>query len=71
MKAHLFVCAAAVALPALISPAIAAPTSSSEVQIKALEDKFAAAFNAKDVDAIMKLYVPDESLFVFDVGVPR
>ncbi len=71
MKSHLFVCAAAVALTALISPAIAASMSGSEAQIKALEDQFAAAFNAKDVDAIMKLYVPDESLFVFDVGVPR
>ncbi len=71
MKSHLFVCAASVALTAFISPAIAASMSSSEAQIKALEDQFAAAFIAKDVDAIMKLYVPDESLFVFDVGVPR
>jgi hypothetical protein len=33
--------------------------------------RFAAAVNAKDVDAIMKVYVPDESLLVFDVVPPR
>jgi ketosteroid isomerase-like protein len=42
-----------------------------EQEIRALEDKFAAAFNAKDVDGIMKLYVPGNELFVFDLGVPR
>jgi uncharacterized protein (TIGR02246 family) len=40
-------------------------------QIRALEDRFVAAFNAKDVDRIMKVYVPDESLLVFDVVPPR
>jgi len=39
--------------------------------IKALEDKFIKAFNAKDVNAIMSLYVPDSSLLVFDVAPPR
>jgi len=42
-----------------------------EQEIRALEDKFAAACDAKDVDAIMKFYVPGDELFVFDVGVPR
>ena len=42
-----------------------------EQEIRALEDRFAAAFNAKDLDAIMKFYVPGNELFVFDVGVPR
>lgn len=41
-----------------------------EAAIRALEDKFAAAFNAGDIDAIMKNYIPDKSLVVFDV-VPR
>jgi uncharacterized protein (TIGR02246 family) len=45
--------------------------SKDEQEIRALEDKFAAAFNAKDVDAIMKLYIPGSELFVFDLGVPR
>ena len=42
-----------------------------EQEIRALEDQFAAAFRAKDLDAIMKLYAPGNELFVFDVGVPR
>jgi uncharacterized protein (TIGR02246 family) len=42
-----------------------------EQEIRALEDQFAAAANAKDLDAIMKVYVPGNDLFVFDVGVPR
>jgi uncharacterized protein (TIGR02246 family) len=42
-----------------------------EAQIRALESRFVAAFNAKDVDAIMKVYVPDKSLVVFDVVPPR
>ena len=45
--------------------------SKDEQEIRALEDKFAAAFIAKDVDAIMKFYVPGNELFVFDVGLPR
>ena len=40
-------------------------------EIRALEDQFAAAASAKDLDAIMKVYVPGNDLFVFDVGVPR
>ena len=52
------------ALPALAS-------GKDEAAIRALETKFAAAFNAKDLDAIMKVYVPDASLLVFDVVPPR
>ena len=39
--------------------------------IKALEDRFIAAWKAKDVKAIMACYVPDDSLLVFDVTPPR
>lgn len=39
--------------------------------IRALEDRFVAAFKAKDVDAIMKVYAPDQTLVVFDVVPPR
>jgi uncharacterized protein (TIGR02246 family) len=42
-----------------------------EAEIRTLEQRFAAAFKAKDVNAIMASYVPDESLFVFDVIPPR
>jgi uncharacterized protein (TIGR02246 family) len=45
--------------------------SKDEQEIRALENKFAAACDVKDVDAIMKFYVPGDELFVFDVGVPR
>lgn len=39
--------------------------------LKALEDKFTAAFNAKDINAVMSAYVPDSSLLVFDATPPR
>ncbi len=45
--------------------------SKDEQEIRALEDRFSAAFSAKDVDAIMKFYLPGNDLFVFDVGDPR
>src|SRR5216684_6654257 len=43
----------------------------ARAEIQALEDRFIAAVKAKDVDAIMKVYVPDQTLFVFDVTPPR
>ncbi len=45
-------------------------TLDDEAAIRVLEDRFAAAFNAGDIDGIMKNYIPDNSLVVFDV-VPR
>jgi uncharacterized protein (TIGR02246 family) len=39
--------------------------------IRGLEDRFVAAFKAKDVDAIMKVYAPGQTLVVFDVVPPR
>ena len=41
-----------------------------EAAIRALEDKFAAALNAGDIDVMMNNYIQDESLVFFDV-VPR
>ena len=43
----------------------------ARADIRALEDRFVAAFKAKDVDAIMKAYAPDQTLVVFDVVPPR
>lgn len=40
-------------------------------QIRTLENKLAAAAEARNLDAIMKAYLPDETLFVFDVIPPR
>ena len=45
--------------------------SDDEAAIRTLEDKFAVAFNAGDVDAMMKNYIADKSLVVFDVVPPR
>ena len=57
---------------AVYTVAIAAEKKSKdEAEIRALEQRFAAAFKAKDVNSIMAGYVPDESLFVFDVVPPR
>jgi ketosteroid isomerase-like protein len=45
-------------------------TTADEAAIRAVHDKFTAAFDAGDIDAMMKNYIADKSLFVFDV-VPR
>ncbi len=45
--------------------------SDDEAAIRALENNFAAALNAGDVDAMMKNYISDNSLVVFDVVPPR
>jgi uncharacterized protein (TIGR02246 family) len=42
-----------------------------EAAIRALAQRFAAAVKAKDVNALMQVYVPDDSLVVFDVIPPR
>jgi len=57
------------ALGALPTPVQAA--AGDEAGIRALEARFAAAVSAKDVNAVMKVYLPDESLVVFDVVPPR
>jgi uncharacterized protein (TIGR02246 family) len=52
--------------------AFSAPAwADAAADIRALEDRFVAAFKAKDVDAIMKVYAPDQTLIVFDVVPPR
>lgn len=54
-----------------VIPAIGQAKSEDEAKIEALDAAFTAAVNAKDVDAIMKVYVPDASLVVFDIIPPR
>jgi ketosteroid isomerase-like protein len=66
-------CLFAVAITA-VSLAHALPAraqSKDELEIRALEDRYVAAENGKDVDAIMKGYAPGNELFVFDLGLPR
>jgi ketosteroid isomerase-like protein len=43
----------------------------ARADIRALEDRFVAAFKTKDHDAIMKVYAPGQALVVFDVVPPR
>ena len=58
-----------VALPMM---AFGAPARADDrAEIRALEERFVAAMKAKDLDAIMKVYAPDQTLFVFDVIPPR
>jgi ketosteroid isomerase-like protein len=45
--------------------------SKDEQEIRGLEARFAMAFAAKDVDAIMKFYAPGDELLVFDLITPR
>lgn len=52
-------------------PAIGQAKSVDEAKIEALAAALTAAVNAKDIDAIMKFYVPDETLVVFDIIPPR
>ena len=58
---------AALSMMAFGSPARA----DAGADIKALEERFVAALKAKDLDAIMKVYAPDQTLVVFDVVPPR
>jgi ketosteroid isomerase-like protein len=44
--------------------------SADEAAIRAVHDNFSAAFNAGDIDAMMKNYIQDKSFVIFDV-VPR
>ena len=71
MKATAAVFALTFAALATLSATPTVAQTGDEAQIRALEQRFAAAVTAKDVDAIMKVYVGDESLFVFDVTPPR
>jgi len=50
---------------------VADTKAKDEADIRALEDHFAAAFKAKDVNAIMALYTPGPDLVVFDASPPR
>jgi len=51
--------------------AVTMAASDDEAAIRALEGNFAAALNAGNIEAMMKNYVTDNSLIVFDVVPPR
>jgi uncharacterized protein (TIGR02246 family) len=62
---------AGMAVVGCVAVGTARASSSDEAAMRALEAQFSKAVNARDVDAVMKVYVPDESLLVFDVVPPR
>jgi len=69
LNAGITACAICVALSIM---AFGTPAhADARADIRALEDRFVAAFNAKDVDSLMKLYAPGQALIVFDVVPPR
>jgi ketosteroid isomerase-like protein len=43
----------------------------NQAEIAALEHHLMSSVRAKDLDGVMSVYVPDDSLFVFDVIPPR
>ncbi|HUD21528.1 MAG TPA: nuclear transport factor 2 family protein [Acidobacteriaceae bacterium] len=53
-----------------VSVPVVDTSAQDQTDIKALEDGFAAAFKAKDVNAIMAYYVPDQTMVAFDVIPP-
>ncbi len=71
MSRYALMICATVAVASCVAVAPARASTSDEAAIKALEAQLSKAFNAKDVDGIMKVYVPDDSLLVFDVVPPR
>ncbi|MGA8533832.1 MAG: nuclear transport factor 2 family protein [Candidatus Tumulicola sp.] len=71
MKKSLFFVLALALTAAGSSGSTARAASSDSAAITALYKQFAAVFEHKDLNGIMSLYVPNDSLFVFDVGPPR
>ncbi len=59
-------------LLALVGASVVARAAPDDTaKIRDLEARFSAAFNGKNVNEIMKVYVPGKSLVVFDVIPPR
>ena len=52
-------------------PTTAWTESTDELQIRKVYEQLISGCNAKDIDTIMKAYVADESLLVFDALPPR
>ncbi len=56
----------------LMAPAAwSSARADDQADVKALEQRFVEAFRAKDIARIMAVYVPNETLVVFDVVPPR
>ncbi len=71
MRPAKIISAAAIMLALSFAMPIGPARADARTDIKALINRYVAAVAAKDIDAIMKIYVPGETLLVFDVFVPR
>jgi len=75
LNARALLCAAAAVICVGCAPPPPPPavdtSAADQAAIRVLEDKFAAAFNAKDVNGIMALYSSGDDLVVFDSVPPR
>jgi uncharacterized protein (TIGR02246 family) len=52
------------------SPATKGETNANETQIRELYNRWAKAFRAHDIDAIMSIYAPDDALIAYDIVPP-
>lgn len=52
------------------SPSAKGETNANETQIRQLYERWAKAFRAHDVDAIMSIYAPQDALVAFDIVPP-
>jgi ketosteroid isomerase-like protein len=61
----------ALAVVAMVMAMGARARADDKAEIEALEKRFAAAIQSKNIDALMANYLPGDSLMVFDVIPPR
>jgi ketosteroid isomerase-like protein len=66
-----FGAATAIAMTAVATSSAPDSVSTDVVKIRALESGFAAALVARDLDAVMRVYIPREDLFIFEAVPPR
>jgi ketosteroid isomerase-like protein len=64
-------CVSAAAAAAVLVSMAATAASSDVMKIRALENRYAAALVARDLDGIMRSYSPGEDLFIFEAVPPR
>jgi uncharacterized protein (TIGR02246 family) len=66
-KPRLWILAASIAASACVARSQTRGGSEDEAQIRTVYERFAAAFRAKDVNALMQVFAPSGELFVFDL----
>ena len=71
MKTNAYFAGALLTAVILCAASASCSRSDDQAEIKALVQRLADATKARDINAIMAYYVPDESLFVFDAVPPR